>query len=68
MHIHEKRFLRRAQVEQMTGYSVSTLYRKAKSGDFPKPIKLGERASGWLQAEVDAWIDERISASRGDAT
>lgn len=63
-----ERFLRRRDVEQATGYSIATLYRKAKQGDFPKPVKLGERASGWLQSEVQTWIDERISASRGTET
>jgi predicted DNA-binding transcriptional regulator AlpA len=60
-----KRFLRRPEVEQATGYSISTLYRKAKQGKFPKQIKLGERASGWLQSEVQAWIEDRVAESRG---
>lgn len=31
---------------------------------FPKPIKLGSTAVGFLLSEVNAWIDSRISASR----
>ena len=31
---------------------------------FPKPIKLGPRASGWLESEINAWISERIAESR----
>jgi prophage regulatory protein len=64
MAIPEKAFLRRAQVERLTGFSVSTLYRLAKSGDFPKPVKIGARASGWIAGEVEAWIEARVAASR----
>ena len=27
------------------------------SGKFPRPIPLGERAVGWLEAEIDSWIE-----------
>ncbi|MBF4438472.1 AlpA family phage regulatory protein, partial [Vibrio anguillarum] len=33
-------------------------------GDFPLSISLGDRAVGWLQAEVNQWLEQRISASR----
>ena len=52
---------RRPEVEAKTGLSRSTIYEKMKNGTFPKPIKLGPRAVGWLETEVDAWISERIS-------
>jgi prophage regulatory protein len=42
----------------------SSVYRAASLGEFPKPIKLGEKASGWLESDVDAWIDSRVAASR----
>ncbi|HDX8417264.1 TPA: AlpA family phage regulatory protein [Yersinia enterocolitica] len=32
-------------------------------GEFPKPIKLG-RSSRWLQSEVEAWVQQRITDSR----
>jgi prophage regulatory protein len=67
MAIPEKAILRRAEVKRLTGFSVSTLYRLAKSGDFPKPVKIGARASGWLAGEVEAWIEARVAASRGEA-
>src|SRR5438105_4767664 len=39
--------------------------RRVKTGTFPPPIKLGERSNAWIEAEVDAWIEERIKASLG---
>jgi predicted DNA-binding transcriptional regulator AlpA len=32
---------------------------------FPSRIKIGLRAVGWLQDEVQAWVEERIERSRG---
>lgn len=52
--------LRRAEVERVTGLARSTLYWKIQRGEFPAPIKLGQRASGWLETEVLAWQRSRI--------
>ncbi|MBL1320108.1 MAG: AlpA family transcriptional regulator [Methylophaga sp.] len=52
------------EVKNTTGLSGSSIYRMAKSGTFPKPIKLGVRSSGWIASEVDQWLDDRIAASR----
>ena len=52
------------QVQARTGISRSGLYQKVAEGNFPKPIKLGSRASGWILSEVDTWISARIAASR----
>ena len=56
--------LRRKQVEATTGLSRSSLYAMVNDGKFPKPIKLGKRASGWLQSEVQDFIQARVTASR----
>ena len=53
--------LRRPEVEARTGLSRSELYRRIAQGDFPAPVKLGERASAWPAAEVDGWIAARIA-------
>ena len=50
-----------------TSLSRSTLYRRVAAGDFPRPIKLGERASAWSAAEIDAWIADRIAARDREA-
>jgi prophage regulatory protein len=53
-----------AKVMDKTTLGRSTIYAYVKDGKFPAPIKLGDRAIGWIDAEIDAWIDERIKASR----
>ena len=50
------------QVKARTGLSRSELYRRIAAGDFPQPVKLGERASAWNASEVDTWITGRIAA------
>ncbi len=52
------------EVKNITGLSTSSIYRLASEDRFPKPIKLGLRSSGWLGSEIDAWLEQRISASR----
>jgi prophage regulatory protein len=53
--------LRLPQVKARTGLSRSEVYRRIAAGDFPAPIKLGERASAWAEHEVTAWIAARIA-------
>jgi glutaminyl-tRNA synthetase len=54
--------LRRPQVERRTGLSRSTLYLYIQDGHFPRPLRLGPRAVGWLEYDVSAWIAGRRSA------
>jgi prophage regulatory protein len=58
------RIVRLPEVLRRVGLRRSSLYRQISLGMFPRPIRLGLRASGWLEAEVDDWINERIRASR----
>lgn len=59
--------LRLPQVKARTGLSRSDLYRRVQSGDFPAPVKLGERASAWPEHEVSAWCEARIAARNAKA-
>jgi prophage regulatory protein len=56
--------LRLPDVKNRTGLFRSTLYLKISKGCFPRPISLGARAVGWLEAEVDSWLASRIEESR----
>ncbi len=59
--------LRLPAVKARTGLSRSSVYLKISQGIFPKPISLGVRAVGWLESEVDAWLEQLINQSRGAA-
>lgn len=56
--------IRLPEVKARTALSRSTIYKRVADGSFPPPIKLGERAVGWIEAEVEAWLAEKIKASR----
>ncbi|MCR9128437.1 MAG: AlpA family phage regulatory protein [Alphaproteobacteria bacterium] len=56
--MQRKRILRFDQVHALTGMSRTQIYTR---DDFPKPIKLGPRASGWIAGEVLDWIDARAA-------
>ncbi|ENU2131608.1 helix-turn-helix transcriptional regulator [Salmonella enterica] len=53
-----------AFITRRTGLTDKWFYKLIKDGEFPKPIKLG-RSSRWLQSEVEAWLQQRITDSRG---
>ncbi|OBX00270.1 helix-turn-helix transcriptional regulator [Gallibacterium genomosp. 1] len=55
------RILRLKEVSQKTGLPRSTIYAKIKQGTFPSQLKLGPRASGWRESELDLWIEQRQS-------
>ncbi|OGT41399.1 MAG: AlpA family transcriptional regulator [Gammaproteobacteria bacterium RIFCSPHIGHO2_12_FULL_40_19] len=57
--------LRRKQVEARTGLSRSTIYTRIAEGTFPRPINLvGGRAVGWIESEINEWLESRIKHSR----
>lgn len=57
--------IRIKQVIHKTGKSRSSIYAAIKEGTFPAPISLGPRSVGWIEAEINAWIESRITESRG---
>lgn len=56
--------LRLKAVITRTGLGRSTIYAKVKRGEFPSPINLGERAVGWLDSEIDNWLESRVQHTR----
>ncbi len=60
------KFLKLPEVRSRTGKSRSAIYQGVKDGTFPKPIKLGPRAVGWIESEIEAHNQSCIDASRPD--
>ena len=48
-----QQILKLKELKLITRLSGGSIYRKARQGTFPSPIKLGERSSGWLTSGVD---------------
>jgi len=58
-----KTIWRLPDVLDQTGLSRSTIYELIRLDDFPRQIKLGPRAVGWLSEDVLDWINSRIESS-----
>ena len=58
------KFLKLPEVRIRTGKSRSSIYQGVNDGTFPKPIKIGPRAVGWIEAEIEAHNQACIAASR----
>lgn len=58
------RILRFPEVKARVGLCRSHIHNLVSQGKFPAPIKLGARASGWIESEIDQFIQSRIEESR----
>lgn len=58
------RVLRTPDVQNKTGYCERQLRELEARGEFPRRFQLspGGRAIGWLEQEVDSWIEARAAS------
>ena len=61
--VHRLKLLNLLQVLARIGVSRSALYKWMANGTFPKKVKMGSRTA-WVEAEVDAWMLDRVQAGR----
>ncbi|WP_461159788.1 helix-turn-helix transcriptional regulator [Sphingobium sp. TomMM35A] len=55
--------MRRPEVEAKIGLSRSTIYSAMAKGEFPRPLRIGRRAVGWRQSDIDEWLSRRDLSS-----
>ena len=58
----QPRFLRLAEVLEMTGMGKTFIYDRMKDGTFPKQIQLGSRRVVWDKQEVIKWMEDRMAS------
>ena len=56
-----RRLITMRHVCAKTSYSNKSIYRLIKAGTFPKAVPLGPMRVAWVEVEVDAWIEARIT-------
>ena len=56
------RIVRANELPAYTGLKSTQIDALIQRGDFPKPVRLSERRKGWLESELIAWQQRRISA------
>jgi prophage regulatory protein len=54
------RIIRKKEVMRRVALSSMHIWRLEKRGTFPLRVQLGPNSVGWLEAEVDAWIQQRV--------
>lgn len=65
------RVLRLKQVLERVGLSRSTIYDRMNPASpryddtFPKPIKIGSSAVGWLESSISKWIESLVESPLG---
>ena len=62
----QDQILRLPKVMELTGKSRTTLWRDEKEGRFPKRVKIGPRAVGWLRSSVEKWLQELKEAAQAN--
>ena len=55
------RVLRWAQVRARVQLSRSTITRLEHRGAFPRRVRLSGNSVGWIDAEIETWLRERIA-------
>lgn len=54
------KILRLKEVLSITGLSKTSIYDFVADGSFPMSVQLGARSVGWIESEIDDWINKKI--------
>jgi prophage regulatory protein len=60
------KILKLPTVKERCGLSRSSIYAFAKEGKFPSPVKLSKRSVGWLESEINSWLEQRAELRGGE--
>ena len=56
------RILRKHEVLHRVGLSGMEIWRREKAGRFPRRVALGPNSVGWVEAEIDAYLEQLVAA------
>jgi prophage regulatory protein len=59
--MEKQKIMRKPDIHQATGLSDSTVRRLEMEGRFPRRVKLSSQAVGWIEGEVQNWIEQKAS-------
>jgi prophage regulatory protein len=57
--LDDVRLLRLPQVFQIVGLGRSMVYQLEAERRFPRRVKIGARAVGWIESEVQTWLRQK---------
>jgi len=61
------RFLRAKEVVIKVGLSRVSLWRLETTGDFPQRRQITPKTVGWVESEVEQWMENRNRVARSEA-
>jgi prophage regulatory protein len=64
----ETKIYRMRDLTEVVGLPRSSIWALVARDQFPRPVKLSARTSGWRSSDVAAWIAERPIAPIGSAS
>lgn len=56
--------LRIQEVKRRSGLCRTEIYHRMKVGQFPKNVPLSIRSVGWVESEIEKWVQDRIAQAR----
>ncbi len=59
MSVVENRALKLKEVIGLISLSSATIYRMISCGEFPRPARVGQRATRWRSDEIEEWLASR---------
>ena len=60
----QSRIIRRKEVQLKTGLACSSIYALMNNKEFPLPVKITKRSVGWIEREIDEWIELKAKSKR----
>lgn len=60
------KLIRIGEVSNLTTISKSHIYTLARQGKFPKPRKISENTSVWLESEILNWMEDKLGIETGE--
>lgn len=54
--------VRGSELAAIVPYSLNHIRRLEDVGQFPKRIRIGANRVGWVRAEVEQWLNDRVGA------
>ena len=58
------KLLSKRQVKEIVSLSPAHIDRLEKRGDFPTRIRISVNRVGWIDAEIEEWVQNRIALNR----
>ena len=59
-----QKLLTAKQISERVSLSISQIRRLIRKNQFPKPIKISAGRNGWLERDVEAWLQNLIEENK----